>query len=103
MPRILKTYLWSFAATLLLGSGLWSGGQSFVFAQGGGLAPTPPMGWNSYDAYCGDVNEQEVKANADYLAAAHGSIRLEVRRYRLLLVLLAHQHGPESGELALQP
>ena len=32
------------------------------------LAPTPPMGWNSYDAYCGDVTEQEVKANADYLA-----------------------------------
>jgi alpha-galactosidase len=32
------------------------------------LAPTPPMGWNSYDAYCGDVNEQEFKANADYMA-----------------------------------
>jgi hypothetical protein len=26
------------------------------------------MGWNSYDAYCGDVTEQEVKANADFLA-----------------------------------
>jgi hypothetical protein len=26
------------------------------------------MGWNSYDAYCGDVTEQEVRANADYLA-----------------------------------
>ena len=32
------------------------------------LAPTPPMGWNSFDAYCGDVNEQEVKANAAYMA-----------------------------------
>ncbi len=32
------------------------------------LAPTPPMGWNSYDSYCGDVTEQEVKANADYMA-----------------------------------
>ena len=32
------------------------------------LAPTPPMGWNSYDCYGGDVNEQEVKANADYVA-----------------------------------
>lgn len=32
------------------------------------LAPTPPMGWNSYDCYGGDVNEQEVKANADYMA-----------------------------------
>ncbi|MGH9395270.1 MAG: glycoside hydrolase family 27 protein [Terriglobia bacterium] len=26
------------------------------------------MGWNSYDAYWGDVNEQEVRANADYMA-----------------------------------
>lgn len=26
------------------------------------------MGWNSYDCYGGDVNEQEVKANADYMA-----------------------------------
>ncbi len=32
------------------------------------LAPTPPMGWNSYDAYCGDVTEQEVKDHADYIA-----------------------------------
>jgi alpha-galactosidase len=27
------------------------------------------MGWNSYDCYGGDVSEQEVKANADYMAA----------------------------------
>lgn len=33
------------------------------------LAPTPPMGWNSYDCYGGDVSEQEVRANADYMAA----------------------------------
>jgi len=26
------------------------------------------MGWNSFDAYCGDVTEEEVKANADYMA-----------------------------------
>ena len=69
MPRTLKTCLLISAATLLFGSALWSGGQSVGSAQGGGWAPTPPMGWNSYDAYCGDVNEQEVKANADYLAA----------------------------------
>jgi alpha-galactosidase len=33
-----------------------------------GLAPTPPMGWNSYDSYGGDVNEQQVRANARYMA-----------------------------------
>ncbi len=32
------------------------------------LAPTPPMGWNSWDAYGTTVRESEVKANADYMA-----------------------------------
>ena len=49
----------------ILGTGR-EGGAGFDAGQG--LAPTPPMGWNSYDAYCGDVTEQEVRANADYMA-----------------------------------
>lgn len=32
------------------------------------LAQTPPMGWNSYNCYGGNVTEAEVKANADYMA-----------------------------------
>jgi len=39
------------------------------------LAPTPPMGWNSWDSFGTGVTETEVKANADYMAknlAAHG-------------------------------
>jgi alpha-galactosidase len=36
---------------------------------GSELTPTPPMGWNSYDSYSGEVMETEVKANADYMAA----------------------------------
>ncbi len=32
------------------------------------LAPTPPMGWNSWDAYGTTIREGEVKANADYMA-----------------------------------
>ena len=32
------------------------------------LAPRPPMGWNSYDTYGGDVNEAEVRANAVSMA-----------------------------------
>ncbi|MEP7144343.1 MAG: glycoside hydrolase family 27 protein [Ferruginibacter sp.] len=32
-------------------------------------APTPPMGWNSWDCYGPNVTEAEVKANADYMAA----------------------------------
>lgn len=33
------------------------------------FAPVPPMGWNSYDYYDTTVNEEQVKANADYMAA----------------------------------
>lgn len=31
-------------------------------------APTPPMGWNSWDCFGTSVTESEVKANADYMA-----------------------------------
>ncbi len=33
------------------------------------FAPMPPMGWNSYDYYDTTVDEEQVKANADYMAA----------------------------------
>lgn len=33
-----------------------------------GLVPTPPMGWNSWDCFGTTVREDEVKANADYMA-----------------------------------
>jgi alpha-galactosidase len=39
------------------------------------LAPTPPMGWNSWDSFGTTITEEEVKANADYMAAhlkSHG-------------------------------
>ncbi len=32
------------------------------------LASKPPMGWNSYNCFGGNVTEAEVKANADYMA-----------------------------------
>ena len=32
------------------------------------LAQTPPLGWNSYNCFGGNVTEAEVKANADYMA-----------------------------------
>lgn len=34
------------------------------------FALTPPMGWNSYDYYDTTVTEENVKANADYMAAS---------------------------------
>jgi alpha-galactosidase len=39
------------------------------------FAPTPPMGWNSYDAFGDSVTEAEVLANAEYMKAhlaSHG-------------------------------
>jgi hypothetical protein len=41
-----------------------------IHAQSTMLAPTPPMGWNSWDAYGTTVREEEVKANADAMALA---------------------------------
>ena len=38
-------------------------------------APTPPMGWNSWDCFGAAVTEELTKANADYMAehlASHG-------------------------------
>jgi len=32
------------------------------------VAPFPPMGWNSYDYYNTLVNEEQVRANAEYMA-----------------------------------
>lgn len=34
----------------------------------GQVAQTPPMGWNSYNCFGSAVHEDEVKANADYMA-----------------------------------
>src|SRR6185312_4336490 len=39
-----------------------------LFAQQNNLASTPPMGWNSYNCYGSAVHEDEVKANADFMA-----------------------------------
>ncbi|HEX6495105.1 MAG TPA: glycoside hydrolase family 27 protein [Acidobacteriaceae bacterium] len=33
------------------------------------LAPTPPLGWNSWDSYGTTVGEAQVKANGDWMAA----------------------------------
>jgi hypothetical protein len=37
-------------------------------AQARDIAPTPPMGWNSWDAYRFSINEADFKANAAQLA-----------------------------------
>jgi alpha-galactosidase len=41
---------------------------SFAADPSSSSAPTPPMGWNSWDAYGTTVREEQVKANADWMA-----------------------------------
>src|SRR5271165_3348915 len=41
-------------------------GATFLPAQN--PAPTPPMGWNSWDAYGLTINEADYKANTEVLA-----------------------------------
>jgi len=38
---------------------------SAVFALDNGLGKTPPMGWNSWNAYACDVSETKIKKAAD--------------------------------------
>lgn len=58
------------------------------------LAPTPPMGWNSWDSFGPTVRENEVKANADAMAA-----RLSAFGWKYVVVDIewfqpnAHAHG----------
>jgi alpha-galactosidase len=40
----------------------------FGLAQERSLAPTPPMGWNSWDSYGTTINEEEFRANAKWFA-----------------------------------
>jgi hypothetical protein len=59
-------------AFLLLGSTLSADAQDPAYWK---WSPTPPMGWNSYDAFGDSVTEAEVLANANYMRAhllSHG-------------------------------
>jgi alpha-galactosidase len=56
----------TFILLLMFAPGLASQQQSPVAL----LAPTPPMGWNSWDAYGTTVTEEEVRANADVMASS---------------------------------
>ena len=41
------------------------------------LALTPPMGWNSWDCYGAAVNEEQLFANADYIAKYKENFNVE--------------------------
>lgn len=50
----------------LLGAVAVCGGEAI--AQENRVAQTPPMGWNSWDAYAESVKESDIRANAEWMA-----------------------------------
>jgi len=57
------------ACSLLLGLAITADAQQLPQRDNSKLmAPTPPMGWNSWDSYGETVNEAQVRANADWMA-----------------------------------
>jgi alpha-galactosidase len=60
-------FKWATLTLLLCGAVFLANAQSKTSFKK--WAKTPPMGWNSWDCYGPTVTEDEVKANADYMAA----------------------------------
>src|SRR6476660_8327106 len=57
------------------------------------LAQTPPMGWNSYNCFGSAVHEDEVKSNADYVAA---NLKQYGWQYIVVDFLWAYDNPPGS-------
>lgn len=55
-------------ALLALAGALGSGGNRAASNPPAILAPTPPMGWNSWDGYGTTLDEAQFKSNADWIA-----------------------------------
>src|ERR1700744_4750855 len=64
----MNTLLTKFLAIFIVLSMSLPSFASDTAGQKATLAPTPPMGWNSWDSYGPTVTEKEVKANADFMA-----------------------------------
>ena len=70
MRRVRRLGARAVAAVVIAATGLVAlaaGSGQPASAWNNGVAPTPPMGWNSYDSYNWNVTEAQVKANADYM------------------------------------
>jgi alpha-galactosidase len=63
--KIQKYFLFCFCLLVVIASAEESSKKGLSFYQ---WANTPPMGWNSWDCFGPTVKEDEVKANADYMA-----------------------------------
>ena len=62
------SYCWYLSVFAFVLAGACAQGPAPVSETGSKLAETPPLGWNSWDAYGTTVNENQFKANARWLA-----------------------------------
>jgi len=58
-------------------------------------APTPPMGWNSYNAFGATVRESEIKANADFMAV---NLKKYGWQYIVVDFCWSYPHHPKSTQ-----
>jgi alpha-galactosidase len=58
------------------------------------LAPSPPMGWNSWDSFGTTVTEAEVRANADYMAS---KLKKHGWQYIVVDIQWSEQHPKTHG------
>jgi alpha-galactosidase len=71
MTRIVKWALWlALAANVVAAPVVAETTQEVVNKGPNGLALTPPMGWNSWNKFACDNNEQTVRATADAMVAS---------------------------------
>lgn len=63
--KLWKSSLRHTAIVLLAVTGLYI---HIATAQESGVAATPPMGWNSWDGYGESVNENDIRASAEWMA-----------------------------------
>ncbi|WP_187263502.1 glycoside hydrolase family 27 protein [Pontibacter beigongshangensis] len=64
--------LFSLLTLLILSTGAFSQGNNYAqnYSKFNGLALTPPMGWNSWNKFACNVNEQLIRETADAMVAS---------------------------------
>src|SRR3954469_20510840 len=66
-------------------------------------APTPPMGWNSWDSYGRSINEQQVRATAEWMAKNLKSFGWQYVVIDEGWYVLNPQDDPKTYRFALSP
>ncbi|WP_205412216.1 glycoside hydrolase family 27 protein [Sphingomonas crusticola] len=69
MPKVTgRLFSWLLALALLHPAAASAAGAKATGGRAAALAPRPPMGWNSWDAYGLAITESDFRANVDVLA-----------------------------------